>query len=205
MLNDAALARSRDEQRARRATVRRAAGYVPSSWIPRSGTRRAPNGRRQVMRVFSRTAHAARRHVRFTSLEGYGHGPQQTRCFFAAACLGLAVVAAPVKAQYDCSVSIELDGKAVLAGRIRDEQRPSTEALWNLLKTLSFERTTVGKEVADPKSVDRTQLKGKIRVTIDGAGQAELAELNFVRNKYNPDAWVIAPTDVTRVIKSRQK
>jgi hypothetical protein len=203
MLNDDALARRLHDRDFSRATLHHGDAYEPSSTISRSGTRRARNGRRQVMRVSPERPTPLGNHVRFTSLWRAMLMVRSRLIVFAASLLGLAIVAAPVKAQYNCAVAIELDGKKVMAGQIRDTERPSTKALWDLLKTLSLSGS--GKEIADPTAVETMQLKGKVRVAIDGAGHAEVAELNFVRNKYNPSAWVIAPADVTRVIKARQK
>ncbi len=102
---------------------------------------------------------------------------------------------------YRCPVTIEMQGKNVLQGEIRDTERPSTAELWNLLKSLSFGATKAGQGVSDLKSADKATLKGKIQVKVAGAGQVQVAELNLVRNKLNPEAWVIAPEDVARILK----
>ena len=109
-----------------------------------------------------------------------------------------------VFAQYRCAVAIELKGKAILKGEIRDVERPPTNQLWELLQSLSFSATENGKDVPDPKTVDRVTLKGELRVKVNGAGQVQLEELRLVRNKLNASAWVIAPEDVTRILKMRK-
>jgi hypothetical protein len=109
-----------------------------------------------------------------------------------------------VRAQYNCGVAIELKGKAVLKGQIRDTQRPRTDQLWELLKTLSFSPTEAGKVVPDPKAEDRATLKGELQVKINGAGQVKLEELRLVRNKYDATAWVIAPEEVTLILNIRK-
>src|SRR2546425_10932828 len=101
----------------------------------------------------------------------------------------LATFPGQVDAQYRCAVAIELKGKAVLQGEIRDTERPSTKQLWDLLKTLSFSATKDGKDLPDPKSVETATLKGELRVKINGAGQVELKEITLVRNKLSTEAW----------------
>lgn len=120
------------------------------------------------------------------------------------AVLGLAVVAAApgrAQAQYNCAVNIEMGGKNVLAGQIRDEKRPSTPQLWELLQTLSFNE----KEKGLTKENGGLTLKGDVRVIIDGAGQVKLSELRLVPNKFDATAWVIAPEDVARILKIRKE
>jgi hypothetical protein len=107
-------------------------------------------------------------------------------------------------AQYRCAVVIELKGAAVLRGQIRDVERPPTDELWKMLETLSFSPTKDGKDMADPKSVEQTTLKGELRVKVNGAGEVDLKELRLVRNKNNAEAWVIAPEDFTRILKMRK-
>jgi hypothetical protein len=116
---------------------------------------------------------------------------------------GWAALTGRAVAQYRCAVAIDLKGKAVLAGEIRDTERPRTNELWELLKTLSFNPTKDGQALPDPKSVERTKLEGEIRVRINGAGQVQLKELSLVRNKLDANAWVIAPEDVARILKLR--
>ena len=106
-------------------------------------------------------------------------------------------------AQYRCAVSIELKGKTVLQGEIRDTERPSTDQLWDLLKTLSFSPASKSKDLPDPQSVERATLKGGLRVKVNGEGQVELKEISLVRNKRSTDAWIIAPDDVARILKMR--
>ncbi len=121
--------------------------------------------------------------------------------------LGIAcLVAIPDRAvaQYQCAVAIELKGKAVLKGEIRDTERPSTDQLWELLKSLSFSPTKDGKDLPSAKSAEQATLKGEIRVKVNGAGEVALRELGLVRNQFNPDAWVIAPADVALIIKMRK-
>lgn len=121
--------------------------------------------------------------------------------------LGFAgILAAPgtVHAQYNCAVAIELKGKDILKGTIRDTERPPTDQLWEMLKSLSFSATASGKDLPDPKTVEKTTLKGALRVKINGAGNVELKELTLVRNRFNSAAWVIAPDEVTRILKMRK-
>jgi hypothetical protein len=119
--------------------------------------------------------------------------------------LCLCLLATPeARAQYRCAVGIELKGKTILAGQIRDTERPETDQLWELLKTLSFSPTSAAKDLPDPKTAERATLKGDLRVKVDGAGQVQLEELRLVRNKFDPTAWVIAPEDVTRILKLRK-
>jgi hypothetical protein len=123
------------------------------------------------------------------------------------AIFGIAFIAAiPGKAiaQYNCAVAIELKGKEILKGQIRDVERPPTDQLWELLKSLSFSPTPNAKDLPDPKSTEKTTLKGHLRVKINGAGNVEMSELNLVRNKLNTSAWVIAPEDVTRILRMRK-
>ena len=123
------------------------------------------------------------------------------------ALLGIACLAAmPAKAsaQYNCPVAIELKGDKILIGQIRDEQRPSTARLWELLNTLSFSPDKGFKDLPEEETIGKATLKGELRVKIDGAGDVALKELNLVRNKYNAEAWVIAPADVTRIIRMRK-
>src|SRR5690349_9598053 len=107
-------------------------------------------------------------------------------------------------AQYNCAVTIEWKGKAILAGEIRDTDRPPTDQLWELLKTLSFAPARDAKDLPDPKAVAQATLKGELRVKINGAGEVPVAELRLVRNPFNPGAWVIAPDEVTRIVRLRK-
>ena len=116
----------------------------------------------------------------------------------------LAAMPAEASAQYNCPVAIELKGDKILNGQIRDEQRPSTARLWELLNSLSFSPDNGFKGLPEEKTVGKATLKGELRVTIDGAGDVALKELNLVRNKYNAEAWVIAPADVTRILGMRK-
>lgn len=116
----------------------------------------------------------------------------------------VAAVPGTASAQYNCAVAIELKGKEILNGQIRDVERPPTDQLWDHLRTLSFSPTANAKDLPDPKTVEKTTLKGELRVKIDGAGNVELSELNLVRNKRNTSAWVIAPEDVLRILKMRK-
>jgi hypothetical protein len=116
----------------------------------------------------------------------------------------VAMVPGTVVAQYNCAVAIEHKGKDILKGQIRDVERPPTDQLWELLKTLSFSPTANGNDLPDPKSVEKTTLKGTLKVKINGAGNVELSELNLVRNKLTKTAWVIAPEDVIRILKMRK-
>jgi hypothetical protein len=116
----------------------------------------------------------------------------------------IATVPGKAIAQYNCAVAIELKGKDVLKGQIRDVERPPTDQLWELLKSLSFSPTANGNDLPDPKSVEETTLKGALKVKINGAGNVELSELKLVRNKLNTSAWVIAPEEVTRILKMRK-
>lgn len=118
---------------------------------------------------------------------------------------GLAAVPGHAVAQYRCAVAIELKGKTILAGEIRDTERPSTEELWDILRTLSFSATKDGRDLPDPKAVDQTTLKGALRVKVNGAGEVQLEELRLVRNKFNTSAWVIAPEDFARILKMRKE
>jgi hypothetical protein len=106
-------------------------------------------------------------------------------------------------AQYRCAVAIDLKGKTVLAGEIRDVERPPTDELWKLLKTLSFSPGKDGADLPDPKVTEKATLKGELRVKVNGAGQVALTELRLVRNPFNDAAWVIAPEDVTRILALR--
>lgn len=119
------------------------------------------------------------------------------------AVVGLGFLAAPdrVAAQYNCAVTIELDGKGILRGTIIDVERPPTEQLWQTLNTLSFS----GSAKADPQNPARATLKGDLRVIINGAGDVKLNELRLVQNKYNASAWVIAPEDVAQILKLRKE
>ena len=116
----------------------------------------------------------------------------------------LAALPATADAQYRCAVAIEIKGKPVLQAQIRDVERPPTDELWDLLKSLSFSPTKDGKDLPDPTTNEQTTLKGDLRVTINGAGNVELTELRLVRNKLSTSAWVIAPADVTRILKMRK-
>ena len=123
------------------------------------------------------------------------------------ALLGIAcVMTIPGKAiaQYNCAVAIELKGKEILKGQIRDVERPPTDQLWQHLNTLSFSPAEDAKDLPDPKTVEKTTLKGDLRVKINGAGYVELKEISLVRNKRNAAAWVIAPDDVDRILKMRK-
>jgi hypothetical protein len=107
--------------------------------------------------------------------------------------------------QYNCPVAIEFRGKAVLEGRIRDVERPSTDVLWEeKLKTLSFSPTEYGKDRSDLKAGEKTKLEGELRVVIDGAGHVSVKELHLVRNKFDTSAWVIAPEDFKRILELRK-
>jgi hypothetical protein len=59
-------------------------------------------------------------------------------------------------------------------------------------------------DLPNPEAVEKTTLKGEVRVIINGAGNVEVAELNLVRNKRNTSAWVIAPEDVEKILKVRK-
>lgn len=125
---------------------------------------------------------------------------------FAALVVGITcLLAVPTQAfaQYRCAVVIELKGKAILAGEIRDVERPPTNELWMTLNSLSFSPTKGSKDLPDPKSVDRATLKGELCVKVNGAGQVQLGELHLVRNKFNTSAWVIASDDAARILKMR--
>ena len=79
--------------------------------------------------------------------------------------VGACWLAAPgaADAQYRCGVAIELKGKVVFKGEILDTERPSTDELWNLLKTLSF--TPAGKNIKDlpaDKSVEQANTEGRL-------------------------------------------
>src|SRR5262245_62962816 len=89
-------------------------------------------------------------------------------------CLGF--VSERALAQYRCAVAIELKGKEILKGQIRDVERPPTDQLWDLLKTLSFSPTANAKDLPDSGTATKTTLKGELRVTIDGAGSVPLTE-----------------------------
>lgn len=119
---------------------------------------------------------------------------------------GTCMLALPgvAEAQYRCGVAIELKGKAILQGTIRDVERPPTDELWELLKTLSFAPNKSAKDVPDPTVAETTTLKGDLRVTINGAGHVDVKELGLVRNKYAPETWQIAPAEVTRILKLRK-
>jgi len=116
----------------------------------------------------------------------------------------IAAIPGQAMAQYNCAVSIELKGKTILSGGIRDVERPPTDQLWETLHTLSFSPAASAKDLPDPQTVEKTTLKGDLRVKINGAGHVELTELNLVQNKFNTSAWVIAPEDVTRILKMRK-
>jgi hypothetical protein len=108
-------------------------------------------------------------------------------------------------AQYNCPVKIELQGKALLEGLIRDTERPPTDVLWEInLQTLSFSPAKDAKGLPDPKTKGEAKLAGDLSVVIDGAGQVRLKELRLVRNKFNSSAWVIAPEDFKRILQLRK-
>lgn len=116
---------------------------------------------------------------------------------------GFFALPALANAQYNCPVTIDLSKKTVLKAEIVDEERPSTEELWKLLKTIGFERAK-GADIADPSKTEKTTLKGDIGVDIAGAGRVTVSELNLVRNRYNRDSWVIAPEDVARLLTMKR-
>jgi hypothetical protein len=126
------------------------------------------------------------------------------RCIALVGIACIAAVPGTATAQYNCPVAVELDGKKILAGEIRDVSRPPTDRLWELLKTLSFSPAKDAKDLPDPKTHETASLKGELRVKITGAGQVGVKELNLVRNKLNLEAWVIAPADVTRILELRK-
>src|ERR1019366_10363503 len=112
-------------------------------------------------------------------------------CWLIAAALLIYHAALPsnADAQYRCAVAVEIKEKAVLQGQIRDVERPPTDQLWELLRTLSFSPTKEGRELPDLNAVEQATLKGKLRVAVNGAGDVELTELHLVRNKFNNSAW----------------
>jgi len=116
----------------------------------------------------------------------------------------LAAMAAPADAQYRCAVAIQLKGKDVLKGEIRDTEPPSTDLLWELLHSLSFSPTDEAKGVPELKWVEKSTLTGELHVSINGAGSMKLKELRLIPNKRNPDAWVIEPSEVTRILQMRK-
>lgn len=117
---------------------------------------------------------------------------------------GFFALPALAQAQYNCPVTVDLSKKVVLKAEIVDEERPSTEELWKLLKTIGFERTDAGVSIADPSKVEKTTLKGDIGVDIAGAGRVTVGELNLVRNPYNRESWIISSDDVARILTMKR-
>jgi hypothetical protein len=103
-----------------------------------------------------------------------------------------------------------VDGKPALktfGGRRGD----TADRLWLCLKKVGFEQVTAGVRRLPPYRVEadsndplRATLKGKIVVTVEEGGRAEVSELSLIREDDNA-RWMIAPEDVERTLKSRHK
>jgi hypothetical protein len=110
----------------------------------------------------------------------------------------------PVFATRYVEFVISIDKKTVLVASTGD-QGEDPDVVWRYLKDLPL-RPVHGSGVrphADNPA--RATLRGKVRIASTYGGEVGVAELKLVRDPKDRSVWKVAPAEVERTLKIRQK